>query len=89
MLLQLVEVILWVLVVSFLVVQVVVPAWNETALFPFFRKEHKLQSEIVSVHQSAREMELEIERERKLAVLNEIKRQREYLKSNTKVTEKK
>ena len=58
----------------FLGSQIVIPALQGRALFPMFRKSHKLNEELVDVAQTAYEKELE----------NEVKLKKSQLKKGVK-----
>jgi hypothetical protein len=63
------------------VTQIVIPAVNNTKLFPAFRNEGKLKEEITSVEQSLLEKQIAAELQHKIDVLNDV----QPTKGNTNV----
>ena len=53
------EILLWVAVIYLFVFQMVVPTIRGTKIFPMFRREKKLRSEMVNVNQKILEKDLE------------------------------
>ena len=53
--------------IYWVITQMIIPLYNDTALFPFFRKQRKLEDEITDIHQLKLEKTLEqqVEEERK------------------------
>ncbi len=67
LILKLLELFIVVMVLTLVITQVVLPAVEKRMLFPFFRKQHKLENKLVELNQYKIEksLENEIKSERK------------------------
>jgi hypothetical protein len=70
----LLEVVVLSLVVLFIGTQILVPAMRGRALFPMFRKEAKIEAEVVEVEQAIHEEELKNIVKSKKRQLNKVKK---------------